>query len=176
MGAGKTSVGRCLGRQLNWEFEDLDDRIERNEGRSVSEIFASSGEPAFRRAETAALGQTLQEVQTGSPRVVALGGGAFVQPANAAALEAAGVPIVFLDADVEDLWERCEKQATDRGASGRPLLRDWKRFSALNRSRRKAYMAASMNVDTTGKKIETVSKEIAKALGLKAYSQKEKSI
>jgi shikimate kinase len=175
MGAGKTSVGRSLGQHLKWEFEDLDDRIERNEGRSVIEIFASSGEPAFRRAETAALGQTLQEVQTGRQRVVALGGGALVQRANAAALQAAGVPIVFLDADVEDLWERCEKQARDRGAS-RPLLRDWKRFSALNRSRRKAYMAASMNIDTGGKKIETISKEIAKALGLKMYSQKEKSI
>ena len=51
MGAGKTTVGRMLGAQLGWRFEDLDDRIERRERRTVTEIFRDSGESSFRRAE-----------------------------------------------------------------------------------------------------------------------------
>ena len=55
MGAGKSSVGRALGQRLNWIFEDLDDRIQAREGRTVAEIFRDSGESEFRRAEHAAL-------------------------------------------------------------------------------------------------------------------------
>jgi shikimate kinase len=174
MGAGKTSVGRSLGEHLKWEFEDLDDRIERNEGRTVMEIFSNSGESAFRRAETFALGQVLQEVGAGVRRVVALGGGAFVQRANAALLKSAGVPTIFLDAAVDDLWGRCAKQACDQGTS-RPLLGDRQRFTTLHQRRRKAYMSASIKIDTTGKQVEVISREIAHVLGLKARSQKEKS-
>ena len=59
MGAGKSSVGRALGQRLNWIFEDLDDRIEARERRTVAEIFRDSGELEFRRAEHAALQQVL---------------------------------------------------------------------------------------------------------------------
>lgn len=165
MGAGKTSVGRTLGQQLNWVFEDLDDRIERREGRTVSEIFSSQGEPAFRRAETAALRQVLEEVKDGATRVVAMGGGAFVQKANAAALKATGFPTVFLDASVEELWGRCQKQASEQGAE-RPLLGSVQRFSALYRSRRQGYRAASMRIETSRRTVEAISEEIAQTLGL----------
>ncbi|HTS09821.1 MAG TPA: shikimate kinase, partial [Candidatus Eisenbacteria bacterium] len=57
MGAGKTSVGRTLGQRLNWAFEDLDDRIQQREGRTIAEIFRDSGELEFRRAEHNALRQ-----------------------------------------------------------------------------------------------------------------------
>ena len=89
MGAGKSSVGRALGQRLNWLFEDLDDRIERRERRTVAEIFRDSGEPAFRQAEQAALRHVLEELRGGVARIVALGGGAFAHPGNAALLKAA---------------------------------------------------------------------------------------
>ena len=88
MGAGKSSVGRELGQRLNWLFEDLDDRIEAREGRTVAAIFRDSGEPAFRRAEHAALQQVLEELRGGSSKIIALGGGAFVQKENAVLLQA----------------------------------------------------------------------------------------
>src|SRR6202051_3487646 len=66
MGAGKSSVGRVLAQRLNWIFEDLDDRIEAREGRTVAEIFRDSGESEFRRAEHAALEQVLAELRRGS--------------------------------------------------------------------------------------------------------------
>src|SRR5437588_8953546 len=85
MGAGKTSVGRALGQRLNWAFEDLDDRIECSEHRTVAEIFRDSGEPAFRNAEHAALQAVLNELH-GESRIIALGGGAYAQSKNAALL------------------------------------------------------------------------------------------
>jgi shikimate kinase len=166
MGAGKTSVGRALGQQLGWEFEDLDDRIQRREGRTVAEIFRTSGEHEFRRAERSALRDLLQGMRGGEARVVALGGGAFVQKANAARLKAAGVPTIFLDAAVEELWGRCQHQASKQGME-RPLLGSRERFAALHESRRKGYMKASSRIETGGRSVKQIAQQIARALGLK---------
>ena len=110
MGAGKSSVGRALGEQLGWAFEDLDERIERRERRKVAEIFRDSGESGFRRAEHAALRELVQGLNAGAEKIVALGGGAFVRKENARLVEAGGFPTVFLDASVEELWRRCRQQ------------------------------------------------------------------
>jgi len=167
MGAGKSSVGRALGELLNWLFEDLDDRIERREGRKIAEIFENSGEPHFRQAEQEALQQVLEEISdAGQARIVALGGGAFAQPGNAALLKAAGVPTVFLDAPVEELWQRCRGQADEIGLE-RPLLRDIEQFGALYQARRKHYLKALLKIETSGREIEVITAEIAKRLGLK---------
>ena len=160
MGAGKTSVGRALGRLLNWKFEDLDDRIEAREGRSIERIFADSGEAGFRRAESAALSELLRE-RDWFPRVVALGGGAFVQAQNAAMIQAADVPTVFLDAPVEELYRRCEQEQRER-----PLRRDVKQFRELYEQRRQSYLAAGLRVDTYGKEVDAVAAEVACSLGL----------
>ena len=166
MGAGKSTVGQALGRHLNWGFEDLDERIERREGRSVAEIFRDSGEPAFRRAERAALQDVIEELSAGVPRVVALGGGAFVRQENAALLEASSVPTIFLDAPVEELWQRCCTQAAEAGAQ-RPLLRSRKQFDELYAVRRKSYSKASLKIQTGSRAVRMVVAEIAEALGLK---------
>jgi shikimate kinase len=166
MGAGKTSVGRALARHLNWAFEDLDERIERLERRTVPEIFRDSGESAFRRAEHAAVRDVLTELEGGAVKVVALGGGAFVQVSNAALLGASGVPTVFLDAPVEELWQRCLKQAGETGAE-RPLLRSIDQFRELFETRRKHYLQASHKIQTEGRAFEEIAAEIAGTLGLK---------
>jgi len=166
MGAGKTSVGRALGQRLNWVFEDLDDRIEHREGRTVAEIFRDSGEAEFRRAERAALRQVLKELSGGVARIVALGGGAFVQQRNAALLKAAGVPTVFLDAPVEELWQRCRKQASAAGIE-RPLLGSREQFRKLHETRRRNYLRASLKIETAGRTVEAIAAEIAQTLDLK---------
>lgn len=166
MGAGKTSVGRALGEHLNWVFEDLDDRIQQREGRTVAEIFRDSGEPAFRRAEHAALEQVLEELRGGVARIVALGGGAFVQEQNAAMLLASGVPTVFLDAPVEQLWQRCSEQASETGAE-RPLLGSIEQFRNLHASRRKSYLKAGVKMETGSRTVNAIAAEIAESLGLR---------
>ena len=70
MGAGKTTVGRALAKKLRWNFLDLDDVIEQRERKSVAEIFASSGEPAFRHMESAALAALLQDRQGGGDLIL----------------------------------------------------------------------------------------------------------
>lgn len=166
MGAGKSSVGRLLAQRLNWAFEDLDDRIERREGKSVAEIFRNSGESAFRQAEHAALQQVLEELRGGVARIVALGGGAFVQEANAELLRTSGVPTVFLDAPVKELWQRCRNQAAEAGAE-RPLLQDLAQFQELHEARRRHYQKASVHIATGSRSMEAVADEISEILGLK---------
>jgi len=171
MGAGKTSVGRALGQLLNWTFEDLDDRIESQEGRTVAEIFRDLGEADFRRAEHSALRQVLEESRGGVARVVALGGGAFVQQRNVALLKTAGVPAVFLHAPVEELWQRCRKQATEAGAE-RPLLKSVEQFRRLYEARRPSYLRASLKIATSGRSAEAIAAEIAEKLGLKRIAMR----
>jgi shikimate kinase len=166
MGAGKTSVGRVLGQRLNWIFEDLDDRIAEREGRTVAAIFRDSGESAFRRAEHQALQHLLAELRGGSTRIIALGGGAFVQPENAALLKAAKVPTVFLDAPLDDLWRRCCEQASADGIE-RPLLRSPEQFRKLHESRYPAYAKAAIRIPVGNRSVEAIAAEIAEMLGLK---------
>ncbi len=165
MGAGKSSVGRVLGQQLNWIFEDLDDRIERRQGDTVAEIFRAGGELAFRRAERAALREVIEELPRGPSRIIALGGGAFVQKGNAALLKAAAVPTIFLDAPVEELWRRCQEQARKAGTQ-RPLLGSTERFFALYEARRGGYSKASLRIETGGRSVEEIATVIAQTLGL----------
>jgi shikimate kinase len=170
MGAGKTSVGRVLGQRLNWVFEDLDDRIAAREGRTVTEIFRDSGESEFRRAEHAALQHVLHELRGGVARIVALGGGAFAQEENAALLRGSCASTVFLDAPVEDLWQRCCAQASETGAE-RPLLRSVAEFRDLYQIRRSAYSQALLRIQTGNRTVETIAAEIAETLGLKKIAE-----
>lgn len=165
MGAGKTSVGRALAERLNWSFEDLDDRVTARERRTVPEIFKVSGEFEFRRAEHAALQTVIEELQAGSAKVVALGGGAFVQKANADLLEASGIPTVFLDAPADELWKRCSAQASAVGIE-RPLLHGMDQFRELYEARRTNYAKASVRVDTKARTVAEIAAEIQQSLGL----------
>jgi shikimate kinase len=165
MGAGKTSVGRALGQQLNWLFEDLDDRIERCEGRTVPDIFRDSGESEFRRAEHAALQGLLEEVRRGASVVVALGGGTFAQDQNHNAIQASGIWTVFLDAPLPELWNRCTNQA--ESGTKRPLQTSKSKFRETYNARLEYYRTASQKVETAGKEVEAIAAEIARTLGLK---------
>jgi shikimate kinase len=166
MGAGKTSVGRALGQRLNWIFEDLDDRIQQRDGRTIAEIFRDSGELEFRQSEHSALRQLMEELRGGAVKVVALGGGAFVQPDNTALLKKSGAKTVFLDAPVEELWHRCCQQANETGTE-RPLLQSQAQFAELHRTRRKIYLRASRTIETGGRSIEDVATDVIRQLGLK---------
>jgi shikimate kinase len=163
MGAGKTSVGRILAGRLRWKFVDLDDRICEREARSVPEIFRDSGEDYFRRVETDCLRELLEEKE--KRVVIALGGGAYVQARNVQLLAAAGVPVIFLDADPDELYRRCLPHAPTR-----PLLADENQFRQLYEARREGYMKAGVRIDTTALAPEQVADEVARRLDLRGYS------
>lgn len=165
MGAGKSTVGKALALHLGWEFEDLDERIVAREQRSVEVIFRESGETEFRRAEHAALRALLSESHA-SRRVVALGGGAFVQAENANLLAQAGAPAVFLDAPVEVLFRRCQQEQQVE----RPLRRSQEEFTKLYRARRPHYLKAALQIETSNQDIESVALAVVRGLGLQPIS------
>jgi len=113
MGSGKSTLGRRLARELDRPFIDLDKRIERRAGFDIPDIFQRYGETYFRDLESAALA----ELSTGTPSVVALGGGTPERAANRRMLRLHGC-VVFLRARPETLAARTAEEAD------RPLLRD----------------------------------------------------
>ena len=155
MGAGKTSVGKALAQRLSWKFYDLDELIERRRQRSIAAIFAAEGEQEFRKVESAVLAELLQDGLDPSGSVIALGGGCFVQPANREALKQANAITVLLKAPVEELERRCRE-----GGGIRPLAADKTKFAQLFAGRQQAYAMARFHVETAGKAIDEVAKEI----------------
>lgn len=112
MGVGKSTVGKRLARRLGLHFVDSDSEIERAADRSVSEIFQRFGEASFRDGERRVIARLVE----GAPKVVATGGGAFMN-AETRALVLERAIAVWLDADVEVLAERVARRDT------RPLLK-----------------------------------------------------
>jgi shikimate kinase len=139
MGSGKSTVGRALAHRLGWSFFDIDAEIERAEQKTISEIFASAGEPAFRRLESEMIRQHVRFVERGKPAVIALGGGAFTDAANREALEENGVT-VWLDCPFEIIQRRVAKE------THRPLARDPKAFAELFVTRLETYRLADVRV------------------------------
>ena len=138
MGAGKTTVARQLGRRLGWRVEDIDQRIEARERKSVAAIFAQHGEPYFRQLERQALSELLAERNV----VVATGGGTFVEPDNRALMLADGA-VAWLDAPLERIVQRVPTDGR------RPLAADREQMTALYARRRLAYAEAHVRVDAS---------------------------
>jgi shikimate kinase len=112
MGAGKSTVGKLLAARLGWPYSDSDRDVERQTGKSVPEIFAASGESAFRAEEA----RVLEEAATSDgPLVVSVAGGAVLSPDNRRLIKAAGF-VVWLRAEIETLAARVG------GGADRPLL------------------------------------------------------
>jgi shikimate kinase len=110
MGAGKTTVGQLLGQRLGLPFTDSDRVIEQRSGRSVPQIFAEDGEPAFRALEH----QVIAGLLDGPALVLALGGGAAEHPGTRRRL--ATEQVVYLQVEYEQAMARVG------GDPGRPLL------------------------------------------------------
>jgi shikimate kinase len=115
MGVGKTTVGRIVGERLGRRVVDSDQVIEARTGRTVREIFASDGEPAFRALETEAMIEALTEQE---PLVIAAAGGVVLSEQNRSALRDSPSKVVWLCADPATLADRV------RSGGHRPLLDD----------------------------------------------------
>ena len=138
MGAGKTTVARAVGRRLGWPVEDVDQRIEARERRTVATIFAQNGEAYFRQQERQVLGELLPARHV----IVATGGGTFVEADNRALMLADG-GVAWLDVPLAEVFARVPADGR------RPLAADRIQMEQLYARRRLAYAEAHVRIDAS---------------------------
>jgi len=152
MGCGKTRVARELARRLDTVMVDLDDQITKRVGRSPAQLIVEDGEPVFRVIETDTLRHVLQ---LGAARVIALGGGAWIQQRNRELLNQHRCTIVWLDAPFEMCWTRISASQEDR-----PLGRTRKQALALYKQRRPVYELANVHIEIREEDFEALISRI----------------
>lgn len=157
MGCGKSTISDYLSREYGMEKVEMDEQIEKEQGKTISEIFAAEGEAYFRSLET----ELLRGMQERERVVVSCGGGTAMRECNVQEMKKHG-KIVLLRAAAETVYERV------RHTHNRPLLEgnmnvDY--ISALLEKRLPKYEAAAdFTVDTDGKTAEEICKEIIQKL------------
>lgn len=156
MGAGKSSVGRRLAARLGMPFVDADTEIEKAANASISDIFERHGESYFRDGER----RVIQRLLDGEAKVLATGGGAFVNPETRAAIKARAISI-WLKADRDVLLSRVKRR------SNRPLLKNANLDTALERlieERDPHYAEATIHVQSRDVAHDVVVNDILKSL------------
>lgn len=167
MGSGKSTVGRALAELMGWEFVDLDEEIERQEGTSIRQVFVERGEAEFRDIEHTVL---MELVASGRTRTVfALGGGTYAQQRNEALLKHAGVRTVFLEVPMEIMLERC--CSSEEQNHMRPLAADPEEFTRLYEARLLSYRRADITVAAGDKSALEVARLIGAALSLELVDE-----
>lgn len=158
MGSGKSTVGIKLSYRLRHAMEDTDKLIEKEEGRTISEIFATDGEAYFRNLETECLKKL---IQTANQKIISVGGGLPIREENHALLKKLGT-VVYLRAKAETIYERVKHDTS------RPLLQgdDPKgKIQTLMAQRADIYEKASdVIIDVDDKDFDTIIDEIVRAV------------
>lgn len=140
MGVGKSSVGRRLANALDLPFKDADVEIEAAAGRSIPDIFAEMGEPAFREGERRVIARLLEN----PPHVLATGGGAFMNDETRALIKDRSIS-VWLKADLEVLVRRVSRKDSRPLLSGKDPLAV---LTELAEKRYPIYAEADITVET----------------------------
>jgi shikimate kinase len=154
MAAGKSSLARELGRRLDWQVEDVDERIEALERRPIAAIFAADGEAYFRAVER----EVVQGLLPPRHVVVATGGGTFVDPDLRALIRADGA-VFWIDAPLGQIIDRLPRDGS------RPLAANRVQLESLYETRRIAYAQAHVRLDASRASIGDLADEVIEWLG-----------
>ena len=143
MGSGKSSVGQSLSKYLNNTFYDLDKEIEKSFNLSIKDIFLEYGEDLFRKEEEKLLG----ELDKLSGLIVSTGGGIVISNINRTILKKNKT--YFLEANIEDMYERALRRENDR-----PILKGMnvRQFKDLYEKRRNLYIESATKIINVDKK------------------------
>ena len=156
MGAGKSTLGRRLAHRQGLAFADSDEEIEKAAGRSISEIFQQFGEKEFRDGERRVIARLVE----GAPKVLATGGGAFMNESTRTLILAKCIAI-WLDADIETLAERVARRDTRPLVSGKDPVQV---LRALAEKRNPVYAEAHIRVKSETMPHERAVEQIVQAL------------
>jgi shikimate kinase len=160
---GKSSAAKELARRLGYDFDDIDDQIERQAGKTIAAIFAEDGEPAFRECEAKILKQMCGRARV----VIALGGGTLGREENRRALRESGIG-VWLTATADTIHQRMEGDPSS--AARRPNLTPVggrAEIETLLAARTPHYQeCATISVDTENKTTSAIVDEIQRRLDL----------
>jgi shikimate kinase len=164
MGAGKSSVGRVVADQLGFDFVDTDTLIETRTGKSITQIFASEGEPHFRSLERA----VVEQLEDRNDLVIATGGGLPTNQANLDSLKKHAL-VICLWASAERIWERVRHQ------SHRPLLQTpnpQERIQQLLAARAQFYRQADVLLHTDNRSQRQVCQQVVQQFHLAQASSR----
>ncbi|MGN0399766.1 MAG: shikimate kinase [Blautia sp.] len=157
MGTGKSTIASGLNRFLGMQIVEMDEQIAEREGKSIPEIFETSGEEYFRNLET----ELLMELQNRTNLVISCGGGVPMRERNVEEMKKNG-KVVLLTASPEVILERV------KNSHDRPLLENNKSVeyieSLLEKRREKYLAAADIVISTDGKTVEEICKEIKRRI------------
>ena len=162
MGTGKTSVGRLVAEQLHFHYLDTDEMIQAATGKTITEIFSTSGEPAFRELEEKAVAELAGKTQA----IISAGGGLPVNPKNLESLKTHAL-VVCLWASPAKIWERVKTQ------SHRPLLHDpdpQKKIRELLAAREPFYKQADILLNTELRSLREVAQQVIHQFRLQSHS------
>jgi shikimate kinase len=164
MGTGKTSVGRLVAEQLHFDYLDTDELIQSRTGRTITEIFSTDGEAAFRKMEQELVGELAARTKT----VIATGGGLPMNPQNLVSLKTHAL-VVCLWASPEKIWERVKNQ------THRPLLHDvdpQKKIRELLAAREPFYRQGDVLLNTELRSVREVAQQVVHQFRLEASGQR----
>ncbi len=157
MGSGKSSVGKHLSTLLEMDYIDTDDLIIEKSGMSINEIFNIHGEIGFRKLEM----EVIEDLEKIENTVISCGGGLILNASNIDLLKNNG-KLIWLKASPDQIYNRLSDDNT------RPLLKNdltIEKLSQILNSRLSLYKSAShLAIDTDGKNIQEISKEIVEKL------------
>ncbi|MDR4508004.1 MAG: shikimate kinase [Candidatus Brocadiaceae bacterium] len=124
-GTGKTTIGKILAQRLHKKFVDSDERIERESGKTIKDIFAENGEKYFRKVET----QIIKELSLLDDVIISTGGGVILKEENVKLLKKNGI-IIFLHADADILYKRIRNDSETQ--QNRPKLTEHGEFEEIS--------------------------------------------
>lgn len=157
-GAGKSTVGKALSRELSTSFEDTDAKIVEEQGQSISEIFAKDGENFFRAVEREVVLSALHS----NKGVISLGGGAVLDQTVQSEIISSGAAVIYLKVGLSNVISRISNR------SDRPLIsnqpeKDWLK---ILKAREGIYKKlATIEISTDNKKAHEVAKELVGLMG-----------
>ena len=160
MGVGKTTIGKIIAKKLKLNFVDMDNYIEKREGKSISKIFEEYGEQHFRELES----ESLKDLIKSDNIVISTGGGIVTTKENSDILKKEKI-VIFLDANTQTILNNLSKEIDKRPLLSNSNNVEYTISNLLNERYEKYNSICDIKIDINEKNIEEVVSQILVNIG-----------